>query len=329
MGLLLIGCGYWGRNWANTLFPQEELAAICDGNTAAHADLTTAYAGVPICESLDDALALPGIEGAIVATPVGSHAAIASQCLNAGLPTLVEKPITTDVREAESLVALARDKNLTLAVGHICLFYPALERAKQLIAEGAIGDVLSVTCVRQKLGKIRNEENVWWSFAPHDLSIALDILNNPLLTVTGVAVRKDCGRSTIEDAVTASFETPTGQQVVVQVSWLHPNKQFETTIVGTRGICHVDHAGPGQTLTVTPIHLDKADHDVTLTYGGDNTTTEHWDNPIPPLEAQAKAFLTNIRTGQPIPNHGDNGLAVVRYLADVDAKLREGELVTA
>lgn len=320
MGILLIGCGYWGNNWAKTLFELGELAGICEGNTLTHQHLQQTYPIIPIVDNLTDALAINGVEGAVVATPVQTHQSVASQCLAAGIPTLVEKPMTTDAAEAEMLVALAKEKNIPLAVGHICLFYPAIQRAKALIADGVIGDVLNVTCVRQKLGKLRNEESVWWSFAPHDISIVLDIYDNVPLLVDSVSANRALGRAGLEDAVSATLVTPAGQQASIHVGWLAGQKTFTTTITGTKGVIEVDHAGSEQTLTLTSYTLNQQGDEAELT-NIQPPVEETFTQQPSALTMQASAFLAAIREGKPLPNTGDNGHKVVEILHAVQSEL--------
>jgi UDP-2-acetamido-3-amino-2,3-dideoxy-glucuronate N-acetyltransferase len=311
MSILLIGCGYWGRNWANTLFEAGELSAICEANTGIHSELAAAYPNVTLVSSLDEALALPSIEAAIVATPVFTHADTARRCLQNNWHVLVEKPLTDDATSAADLVALAAERGKTLAVGHICLFYPGWQRLKELMADGTLGDIRSITCTREKLGIVRNEEDVWWSFAPHDISLIADVLEG-LLTVQSVASTYELGRPTIADHVTAVLTTEAGQTATIRVGWLTPNKRFETVVVGTKAIACLNHAGQPQTLTMQAI---TADSQGAIKY---NTpaTTETFEM-ASPLAIQLEAFLGAIRHGKPLPNTGTNGAQVVSVLADV------------
>ena len=321
MSILLIGCGYWGKNWANTLFESGELAAICEANTSIHADLTAAYPGVTLVSSLDDALTLTDIEAAIIATPVFTHAETARRCLQNNWHVLVEKPLTDDPVTAADLVALAAEGGKILAVGHICLFYPGWQRLKELMADGTLGDIRSITCTREKLGIVRNEEDVWWSFAPHDISLIADVFDGPL-TVQSVASTYELGRPAIADHVTAVLTTTAGQTATIRVGWLTPNKRFETVVVGSKAIACLDHAGQPQTLTIQAI---TADSQGAIRY---NTpaTRETFDM-ASPLSIQLGAFLGAIRNGKPLPNTGANGAQVVAVLADVAQNLNKKNLV--
>ncbi len=328
MGVLLVGCGYWGKNWAKTLHAMGELAAICEGNTDRHAELSAAY-GVPVVAELTDALALSNIDAAIVATPANTHVLLAEPLLAAGIPTLVEKPLALTSQHAKRLANTAKVHNTLLSVGHICLFYPGMAKLNQWVTDGTLGKINRLICVRQKLGIIRNTENVWWSFAPHDVSMVLDVLETakgclPDLTVSQVTGHCDLGRPGLEDTVTAELATDDDTKVTIQVGWLSPHKQFELVAIGDKGVARLDHAGspngPAQTLTFTPFAKDGSG---SVTPKHAETITRTWDTIDPPLMTQATAFLQAVRHGVAIPNTAANGVAVVDILANVQAALSQ------
>lgn len=329
MGLLLIGCGYWGKNWASTLHGMGQLAAICEGATDRHAELAEAYPNTPIVATLDDALAMEGITGAVVATPAPSHKAIGQQLLAQGIPTLIEKPLALSEADANALVDAAKATQTLLAVGHICLFYPGMTQLKDWITSGKLGQVQRVICVRQKMGIIRNEENVWWSFAPHDISMVLDLIEAangslPTVSVTGISGQCDLGRAGLEDTVTAELQADSGQKATVQVSWLAAEKQFETTVIGTKGVAYLEHAGkphgPAQTATFTPI-VDTPDGNKAPDFKAKEIL--QWDTIAPPLKTQADTFIAAIQHGTAIPNTAANGQQVVSILAQGQALLED------
>ncbi|MBY0403070.1 MAG: Gfo/Idh/MocA family oxidoreductase, partial [Cyanobacteria bacterium] len=322
---LLIGCGYWGKNWAKTLYRLSELGAVCDPRPEVLVQLKLQYPDIRLYTEVSEALNDTEIDTVVIATPVTTHLPVATECLKKGLHVLVEKPLTLSASESQQLVDLAQAQNCLLAVGHILMHHPALLHLQRLIRQGVLGDILSVQCTRVNLGKIRNEENVWWSLAPHDLSILSLLLEEPYELVSA---SKMCllGRPSIEDSVSASFVTPSGKCGTVQVSWLHPFKKHETLVIGSKKIAIFEDTQPlGQKLSLMDIELTQTQASP-LEFGEiqkGEVVYESYETPDELLALEAKAFLTAARTGGSLPNDGHNGLHVVRMLESVQKVLNQ------
>lgn len=320
MTILLVGCGYWGKNWAKTLHRIGELGAVCDPRPEIQATLKEQYPGVALFDQLTDALAHPGIEAVVVATPVTTHLDVGRQCLLADKSVLVEKPLTLSAQESEELVDLADTQGKTLAVGHILMHHPALLKLQSLIRDGELGDILSVQCTRVNLGKVRNEENVWWSLAPHDLSILSLLLEEPYELVSADKINV-LGRPGLEDTVHAQFITPTGRHGRIDVSWYHPTKRHETIVIGTKKIAiFEDTLPPEQKLTLMDYELVQSGDQVESIQRGEQAYVAY-EMPDELLALEAKAFIAACRSKGPLPNDGENGLHVVRMLEGVQQKL--------
>lgn len=323
MSVLLVGCGYWGRNWARTLAAMKELGGICEASPAIQAGLKEQYPGVPVVSDLSEALELPGLEAVVVATPVVTHREVTRQCLLAGLSVLVEKPLALCPDEAQELATLADGGGRVLAVGHLLLYHPALLRLKALMDEGVLGEILAVQCTRVNLGKVRNEENAWWSLAPHDLSIISMLLNQEPLSVTQAVRLNVLGRPGLEDTVYAGFQTSAGCQASVHVSWLSPVKRHETVVLGTQGMAVFEDTLPTERkLQVIPYDLCRQGGQVLGVQRGEPRVEAYLDASVDLLTLEAQAFLEAARGQRPyLPNDGDNGVAVVRLLSEVQARL--------
>jgi|SRR6478609_2690467 len=321
MSILLIGCGYWGRNWAKTLNAIGELGAICEPSPVLQEQIKSNYPDVAVYAKLDDALKHSGIEGCVIATPVPTHSIVAQQCLLADKHVLVEKPLTLYSIEAEELVELAESRNLVLAVGHVLMYHPALLALQNLIRSGELGEILAVQCTRVNLGKIRNEENVWWSLAPHDISIVSLLLEEPLIPVS--ASRQNLlRRPEIADTVSASFTTPSGREASVRVSWLSPVKQHETIVIGSEKIAIFDDALPAdRKLSVLDYHLDRNGDHVSEIQRGNSQAISFETGGDDILTREARGFIAAIRDGASIPNTGRNGLLIVQMLEQVQSML--------
>ena len=324
MSILLIGSGYWGSNWAKTLHHMSELGAICDAKPEIQAHLKATYPKIPVYGELIEALRHPGIEAVIVATPVVTHCEVARQCLLAGKHVLVEKPLTLIPEESEFLLKLAEGGGLVLAVGHLLLYHPVLIKLKELINTGRLGEILSIQCSRVNLGKIRNEENVWWSLAPHDLSIISMLLDEPLTVQSAIGMNL-LNRPGIEDTVQVNLESKSGKTASIQVSWLSPVKKHETVVIGSHAIAIFDDALPtGEKLKILEYNLDRQGEHVHNIQRGEIQRVDYEQPTEDLLTLQTKAFLQVIR-GQrdSLPNDAANALQVVQLLDEAQTHMTQ------
>jgi UDP-2-acetamido-3-amino-2,3-dideoxy-glucuronate N-acetyltransferase len=318
MSVLLVGCGYWGKTLANL----GELAAICDPLASTRNALALQYPHAALYADLDDALTHAGLEAVVIATPATSHYELARRCLAAGLSALVEKPLTLHPAESRDLVNFAQQQRLVLAVGHLLSYHPALNQLKTLMAQGVLGDILGVECTRINLGKVRHEENVWWSLAPHDLSIVDMLLDEPIRPVSAHK-RNLLRRSTIEDEVYAHFESDSGVPISVRVSWLSPTKRHEVVITGSRKMAIFEDTLPdGQELKLIDYQFEQDGQ----RFGGIQQGLPELVDYEPAgnlLARQANAFLAAVRGGgqAPLVNSGGCGQRVIELLADVQILL--------
>lgn len=322
MSILLVGCGYWGQNWAATLASMGELGAVCEPSYQNTLRFKETFGNINTYENLEDALAQQGIEAAVIATPATSHFQLACLCLEQGKSVLVEKPLTLHPDEAEQLVALAEERGLTLAVGHLLTYHPALLKLKTLIQKGVLGDILGVECVRINMGKVRTEENVWWSLAPHDLSIVDMLLDEPFYPVSACK-RNLLRRPTIEDEVYAHLVSRSGISISIQVSWLSPIKRHETIIIGSEKIAIFEDTLPdGQELKLVDYQFEQDSQRFGSIQKGDVELVAY--APVRNLlHRQAEAFLAAVRgDASGLINDGESGRRIIQLLADVQELLR-------
>ncbi|UCF70167.1 MAG: Gfo/Idh/MocA family oxidoreductase [candidate division WOR-3 bacterium] len=236
--IAVIGAGSWGRNLVRNFSQLGALRTVCDSKEA---KLKSCRANFPeaICtESIDDVLSDPEVNGVVVATPAKSHYEITKKVLAAGRHVFVEKPLALRIDEAEELVRLAGDNNRILMVGHVLRYHPALNKLKQLIDAGELGKIQYVYSNRLNIGKIRDEENILWSFAPHDISVILYLLNeqpSSLSAIGGTYLQKG-----IADVTLTTMDFPSGVQCHIFVSWLHPYKEQKLVVVGDRKMAVFD-----------------------------------------------------------------------------------------
>ncbi len=171
-----IGAGYWGRNLVRNFNQLGVLASVCEVDDDRRDQLREQYVGVPLTDSADRVLADPRITAVAISTPAETHGRLVRLALMEGKDVLVEKPLCISAREGEQLVALAEEKKRILMVGHLLWYHPSVLKLKELVDAGELGRIQYIYSNRLNLGKIRREENILWSFAPHDISVLLGLL---------------------------------------------------------------------------------------------------------------------------------------------------------
>ena len=169
----VVGAGNWGKNLVRNFFDLGVLKIICDKNAASLNQMRELYPTCGFASSLKNLLSRDDIQGIAIATPAETHLLVAREALLSGKHVFVEKPLTLSEKEAEELIATAKKHNLVLMVGHLLQYHPAFIKLKQLACNGDLGRINYIYSHRLNLGKIRREENILWSFAPHDISMIL------------------------------------------------------------------------------------------------------------------------------------------------------------
>jgi predicted dehydrogenase len=322
----LIGCGYWGPNLARNFhqLPGAELVACCDldpGNLQRMEALYSARFTTDLNAILSD----PEVEAVALATPVGTHYQLARKSLEAGKHVLVEKPLTTNSADGQELIEIARQQERVLMVGHVFEYNPAVLKIKELIGEGQIGKVYYLYSNRVNLGRVQSDINVLWSIAPHDVSIALFLLEEMPEEVSAQGACYLNGR--VEDVVFVNMFYPAGVMAHIQASWLDPSKVRRMTIVGSeKMILYDDVASEGKVRIYDKGIYRKGD----AIYGEFQYRVHSGDINIPkidmsePLRNECAHFVECVRTGATPRTDGENGLRVVRVLEAAQQSLSQG-----
>lgn len=242
----LLGCGYWGKNIARVLHQLGALSHICDRDAAA--GIVAEELGVPWSPDAADILSSPGIEAVAVATPAATHYSAVKAALGAGKHVFVEKPLALKTDQAFELGLLAERSELTLMVGHLLRYHPAFLSMSSLVRGGEIGKLRYIYSNRLNMGKLRKEENVLWSLAPHDISMILALVDE---APTGVAAWGHAYlQESIPDFTIAHLQFDGQVRAHVNVSWLNPFKEQKLVAIGDSGMMVFDdtQAGPGKLL---------------------------------------------------------------------------------
>ena len=228
----VVGCGYWGENIVRNVAALGALRIICDKDGDRLDQLIEKYPDVLPTRSFIELLADKEIEGIMIATPATSHYDMAKEALNAGKDTFVEKPLAMRAEDAWELTKLAEEKGRILMVGHLLEYHPAITKIKYLIDNGELGKIYYLYSNRLNLGKIRTEENIIWSFAPHDISVMLYLLNEMPVDVSSYG--GGYLHHNIADVTMITMSFPSGVKSHIFTSWLHPYKEHRLVIVGER-----------------------------------------------------------------------------------------------
>jgi len=174
--IVVIGAGYWGKNLVRNFYELGHLFGICDNNELLAQGFSEKYPEVTFTTDYESVLSDNAVDAVVIATPAATHFGIVKRALSAGKHVMVEKPLALSVKEGEVLVDLAERSHLILMVGHILQYHPAVLKLKEIIDEGVLGKIQYIYSNRLNIGKIRTEENILWSFAPHDISVILFLL---------------------------------------------------------------------------------------------------------------------------------------------------------
>lgn len=248
--IAVAGCGYWGKNLVRAVGQLGALAAVHDADPVKAAEFAAANGVAAMGWSA--ILADRTIDAVIVATPAVTHATMARAALEAGKHVFVEKPLALDIGEAQALVELSARVDRTLMVGHLLQYHAAFVALRDMTLKGDLGRIQYVASNRLNLGKVRREEDILWSFAPHDISMILALVGEMPESVT--AVGAPVLHAKIADVTTTHMAFPNGCKAHVYVSWLHPTKEQKLTVVGEKGMAVFDDGQPWERKLVVYRH---------------------------------------------------------------------------
>jgi predicted dehydrogenase len=322
----VVGYGYWGPNLVRNVAerPEMELAGLCERDPERGAAFTARMPGHPVYSELDDVLADDTIDAVLVATPPRTHHAIAHAALSAGKHVLVEKPLARTAAEALDLVELSRANGLVLMPGHTFLYSPPVNKIRDLIRSDQLGEIYFVTSSRMNLGKYQSD-GVICDLAPHDLSILLYLLEQPVVSIAASA------RSVFQDGVPeVAFLTLTfanGTTANVQISWLAPRKVREMVVVGSQKMVQYDDTAADESVRVFDRGMDFKTPE---NFGEHQLSYRSGDIVIPrvdaaePLSLELGDFAHAIRTGERPRSHAELGYEIVAAVEAAEESLRIG-----
>jgi predicted dehydrogenase len=327
VGIAVVGTGDWGanlvRNFAN--LPGARLTVLCDSDAARLQKTAAQHPQARPVAHIDEVVGASDVQAAVVSASAVNHHPLAKALLEGGKDVYVEKPLTLKVEDAEELVRIARERNRILMVGHLLLYHPGVRFLKQMVEKGELGDLYYIYSQRVNLGKVRRDENALWSFAPHDLSVILHLLDAEPIDV--VARGSAFLQGKVEDVVFVDLRFPGGKLAHLHVSWLDPHKLRKFTVVGSQKMVVFDDMEASEKIRIYDKGVDRVGEVVSY---GDALTVRSGDIRIPkislqePLRLECLHFVECVRDRKTPLTDGRDGLRVVKVLAAAQASLEAG-----
>jgi predicted dehydrogenase len=304
VGIAVVGAGPWGRTLAGAFARVEsaEIRWICELDPDRRAQAAAHHPRARVTARLDEALADPAVVAVAAAVDTARHHAVGVQVLEANRHLLLEKPMALSVSDATELHDLAKARARVLTVGHLLLHHPAIRRARQILSEGLLGDPLYFEATRIAPGTARAGESAWWTLAPHDVSLALHLLDAMPTSVgaTGGA----CVIPGRENVAFATLHFPGGRLAHIDVARIAAEKQRRFSIAGTRRALTFDELTPERPLR--------------LVSTADGVEQNHADivpvDTVDPLFAQCLHFVGCASRQDTSGGNAAHALAVTRIL---------------
>jgi UDP-2-acetamido-3-amino-2,3-dideoxy-glucuronate N-acetyltransferase len=318
-GVAVVGCGDWGKNLVRNFSELGSLRAVCDTDPARLEACLGRSGDAVRLTGFDDVLRREDVNAVVIATPSATHYDLAKKAIAAGRDVLVEKPMALDLGEAEELVSSAAAVGRILMVGHVLLFHPAVSRLKSMIDRGELGRINYIYSNRLNLGKFRTEENILWSFAPHDISIILHLLNALPVYVSSSGAGYLNPR--VADVTLTNLDFPGGVKSHIFVSWLHPFKEQKLVVVGDKRMALFDDVNMSDKLTIYDHKIDwvaglpvpRPDQGAAVPLKGDE-----------PLRLECRHFLECVEQRRSPLTSGEHGLRVSVVLEACQKSLTQG-----
>jgi predicted dehydrogenase len=317
----VVGLGYWGPNLARNFdgLPGSELRWCCDAREEVRERYAQVYRSTRFTDRLEDLLGDPDLDAVVLATPVPTHAELATHVLQAGKHCFVEKPLAQSVADAERAVAAADEHDRVLMVGHLLQYHPGVHKLKEVAAAGELGDIHYIYSNRLNLGQLRADENALWSLGAHDISVILHLAGEEPHEVS--ARGESYMREGIEDVVFAFLRFPSGLAAHLHLSWLDPHKERRFTVVGSKRMATFDDMDLERKVTI----YDKGFDEKAESYGEYITRSgDIWSPRIAnaePLRLEVQHFVDCVREGRAPISDGRSGLRVVRVLEALQREL--------
>jgi UDP-2-acetamido-3-amino-2,3-dideoxy-glucuronate N-acetyltransferase len=313
----VVGCGYWGRNLVRNFHQLGALAAVCDVVPHNLEEMRRTYS-VHAANRFEELLSMPEIQAVVLATPAESHYELAKKAMLHGKDVFVEKPLALKLDDGEELVEIAKNHSRILMVGHLLHYHPAIVTLRRMLDQGELGRVEYISSSRLNLGKLRTEEDILWSFAPHDIAAVLHLLGESPNSVA--AQGASYLNHPISDVTLTILGFKSGVKAHIFVSWLHPFKEQKLVIVGNRKMAVFDDTQTDQKLVLYPHRIEWVNRQPVARRAEGEVIALPKDEP---LRVECSHFLECVRGRKQPETDGENGLRVLRVLHAAGQSVRE------
>ena len=319
--IAVVGCGHWGKNLVRNFSELRALSAVCDPNT----ELAQYYAkqyrvnNYSFTEILNDA----SIQGVVLAVPARLHASLAVEAMAAGKHVYVEKPLAMNQLEARKMIDASKGQGVELMVGHLLQYHPVFIAVRELVASGELGGLSYIYSNRLSFGKVRSEEDVIWSFAPHDISMILSLTGQEpeLVRTESTSILQ----SNIPDTATIHMAFKSGLKAHISLSWLHPYKEQKLVVIGESAMVVFDDTQRWEQ------KLALYRHNIDLTGDAPNlgkSDVEYIDvTQSEPLKNECQHFIDVVNDHLRPLTDGDEGLRVLNVLSAATASRNQNNFV--
>ena len=326
IGIAVVGCGRWGMNHVRVWSELGYLKSVCDINPEQLMKVKNRYPNVKVTSKFSDVLSDPDINGVVIATPTPTHAPLAIQALECGKDVLVEKPLALTVSDGEKLVNLSKSNGKILMVGHVLEYHPAFQKLCQLAKNGELGKIQYIYSHRLNLGHIRAEENVLWSFAPHDVAMLLRLLETMPEEV--ICHGEAFLNHEIADVTLTVLRFPNQIQAHIFVSWLHPFKEHRFVVVGDKQMAIFDDTKPwAEKLVLYPHQIKWMNGQMPVIHAAEAKPVMIDERE--PLKAECEHFLECIVNRKRPLTDGENALQVLHILELAHQSLKQkGQVIS-
>ncbi len=328
--IAIVGLGNWGQHLARVFHQLESLAACCDLDDEKLAKFKKHFQSASFTRSFDEMVDNEKIDGVVIASPAVSHYELAKKALLRGKSVFIEKPMTLASKDSDELIKIARKKDVPLMVGHLLKYHPAVIKVKELVDKGDLGKIYYLYSQRVNLGTIRKDENALWSFAPHDISVALYLLGDNIESVSTIG---ECYlQDGIQDVVFLNIRYKNKIMVNKHISWFDPYKERKFAIVGSKRMVTFDDMENTEKIRIYDKGVNKEPGYESY---GDSLTLRFGDIHIPkidmsePLKLECEHFLDCVKHKKEPRSNGEEGAKVVKILEKAQESLDKGGISVA
>jgi predicted dehydrogenase len=317
----VIGCGYWGKNLVRNFSRLGALSLICDAHPAARTVGAELAPQAQVVTDLEEVLQ-SDVSGVVIATPAETHYDITMRALLAGKDVFVEKPLALTYEQGVGVVRAAEETKSILMVGHVLEYHPAVARMLGMVQTGELGKVRYISSNRLNLGKVRREENILWSFAPHDIAVILRLMGSMPFEVA--AYGGSYIQPNIADVTVTHLLFNNGVRAHIYVSWLHPFKEQRLVVIGSKKMASFDDVTKRLVLYDQRVEVQEGEP-IPIKGNGDLVPFSEDE----PLQLECQAFLDAVTTRRPPITDSYSGLRVLQVLqAAQRSMVMNGEPIT-